>query len=126
MRIRGRNAAFLVLPAMLAILAAGCGGEQAGGERDGRNTGEQVAGREPRTRIALGAISVVNAEERRLYLRPTIGEEVMRFRVMKGSGITLDGHGAALTSVNEGDQAKVEYVVVEDTNRAKALEVFGG
>lgn len=128
----------LALFVALAFLVVGCGGGQSGGDSGQGNGGSasepepakktdagEAAAAPPQMKIALGKISAINAGERRMYLRPGTGGEVMRFRIMEDPEVTVDGKSADISEVKEGQQAKVEYIVRKDLNRARALDVFG-
>lgn len=134
-----RYTPLLALFVVFAVLVAGCGGQSGGnsGQSDGGGgSGSKTekkatpaagqAAAPPQMKIALGTITNINAGERRMYLRPSGGGEVVRFRIVPEPEVTVDGKSAELTAVKEGQQAKVEYIVRKDLGRARTLDVFGG
>jgi hypothetical protein len=137
---RGRLAIFsLALLTLLVGLAAGCGGgggggsEQQGGGGNGgaeQQGGGNGGGNAPETKIALGNIVFINAEKQTFTLRPNAqGDdqpEPVRYRMTPKAQIALEGEEATLEDIEKGQQAQVEYVVRNGSNRAKSVELFEG
>lgn len=121
------------LLALLAALYAGCGGgEQSGGPQEDEQQGQQQESKKQaqETKIALGEIARVNPENnRRIVLRPNTAAEEQEggsvvFKVRKNARIVLGGQQAEVGDIEKGQQAKIEYIVENDVNRAVAMELF--
>jgi hypothetical protein len=75
-------------------------------------------------KIALGTITSVKPDQRKIILRPSTeiqGGERMIFKVIDKAEITLNDKPAEMTDMEEGQQAQIQYVVVNDVNRARAV-----
>ena len=142
----------IALLLVLAILLAGCGGGSSGGGAgggggagDGSDGGsgggqetEQQAGGEGEgngggaaleSKIALGRIATVNEENRRFSVEPSTdeqGQEPIKFRLVKNDVVTLDGEEVEFSAMEREQAAQVEYVVVNDQNRARTVELLTG
>lgn len=136
MHSRGTYRPLLALFVALAVLAAGCGGggsgQSSGGDGSGPKPEKQVkadagnaAPAPTQTKIALGTISSIDAGGQSMALRSRMGDGATRFGIAPDLAVTIDGKSAELAAVQEGQQAKVEYVVRGDRNLARALDVFG-
>ncbi len=122
----------LTLLVVLAVPLAGCGGgEQPGGSQDSGSQdggGQQESKNAAReTKIGIGNVVAVNPERRRMVVRPSQkAEDLEKFRVKvrKNAEITLGGEKVEMGDVAEGQQARVEYVVKNDVNRAVSVQLF--
>jgi hypothetical protein len=133
MHLRGPSAAlfFIVLSIVLAGLLAACagGGGQAGNGGSGsgeKQQGETTQANAPQLKIALGRIVSVKSDRRKIVVRPSTEQQGDRlvFKVVDNAKISLDDHQAEMADVKEGQQAKVEYVSVNDQKRARVLELI--
>jgi hypothetical protein len=133
MHLRGPSAAlyFIVLSIVLAGLLAGCagGGDQAGSGGSGsgeKQQGETTQANAPQLKIALGRIVSVKPDRRKVIVRPSTEQQGDRlvFKVADNAQISLDDQQAEMADVKEGQQAKVEYVTVNDQKRARVLELI--
>jgi hypothetical protein len=135
MRVRGSSTALLVGAfILLAGLLAGCGGgggqsgnnESQNGEAPGgkKEQGGAAQGDAPQAKTALGTITAVRPDRGKIVLRPSTeiqGAKRMVFRVGDKAEITLNDEPAEMTDVEEGQQAQIQYVVVNDVNRARVV-----
>ncbi len=48
----------------------------------------------------------------------------MNFKITKNARIQLDGKPAELSDAQEGQQAQIEYVVRNERNRTRAVQLF--
>jgi hypothetical protein len=149
MHLRGLSAALLLVVSVLfAGLLVGCGGagdqsgsggsqggngEQGGaaqGEGEQGGDGEQreaAQGDPPEVKIALGRVIAVVPDRRKIILRPSAeaqGGERMIFKVRDDAEISLDDQPAEMDGVQEGQQAQIEYIVVNEQNRARGVELI--
>ena len=133
MHLRGPSAAlyFIVLSIVLAGLLAGCagGGDQAGNGGSGsgeKQQGETTQANAPQLKIALGRIVSVKPDRRKVIVRPSTEQQGDRlvFKVVDDAQISLDDQKAEMADVKEGQQAKVEYVTVNDKKRARVVELI--
>ena len=137
---------FLVASILLAGLLTGCGGggDQAGdsgSQKDNGQQGEQgeaaqgnaaqgnaAQGEAPQAKkIAVGTVIAVGPDRRKIILRPSTesqGSKRMIFKVNDGAEISLDDQSAEMADAAEGQDAKIEYVVVKDQNRARVVELI--
>jgi hypothetical protein len=135
MHLRGPSKA-LLLACLISLmsLAVGCGGsgDQSGGQQEDASDGAEQQGGEannndaPEVRIALGKIGSVNPEDRKIVLLPSTEEQGERktFMVVEKARVTLDGEEVELADIKEGQQAQVSYVVRNERNRARTVELF--
>ncbi|HEV2094538.1 MAG TPA: hypothetical protein VGR18_15365 [Rubrobacter sp.] len=126
----------LTLLVVLAVPLAGCGGgEQPGGSQDSgsQDSGSQDGGQQEsknaarETKIGIGNVVAVYPDRRRMVVQPSQkAEDLEKFRVKvrKNTEITLGGEKAEMGDVAEGQQARVEYVVKNDVNRAVSVQLF--
>jgi hypothetical protein len=132
MRLRESSAISLLLPLVLWVLLAGCGG---GGDQSGGGGGDQGQKQEgkaakkeaPQHKIAIGTIRTFKEDKRRISLRPAANAQSKKplgFKIRKNAKITLDGKKAEFGDIAEGQQAQIEYVVKNKVNRAVALHLF--
>jgi hypothetical protein len=130
MHLRRPSAAlFFIVSIVLAGLLAGCagGGDQAknsgsqGG--DGERQGEAAQGNAPEVKIALGKVISVKPDRRKVILRPSTEQQGDRltFKVKDDAKITLDDQQAEMADVQEGQQAQIQYIVVNEQNRARVV-----
>lgn len=138
-------ALFLVASILLAGLLTGCGGggDQAGDSGSQKDKGQQgeaaqgnaaqnnaAQGEAPQAKkIAVGTVIAVVPDRRKIILRPSTevqGSERMIFKVNDGAEISLDDQSAEMADAAEGQDAKIEYVVVKDQNRARVVELISG
>ena len=133
MHLRGSSAAlyFIVLSIVIAGLLAGCagGGDQGGKGGSGsseKQQGETTQANAPQLKIALGRIVAVKPDRRKVIVRPSTEQQGDRlvFKVVDNAKISLDDQQAEMADVKEGQQAKVEYVTVNDQKRARVLELI--
>ncbi len=116
---------------VLVVLLAGCGGQSGGEAQDnssGKTKAQNAGQKSAETRVALGRITNVRAEDRRLVVRLNTGdqsEQRVIFVVMENAGITLDGQEATLEEAKRGQQVQMKYVVKKDRNRAREVVLFG-
>ncbi len=139
MHLRGPSAAlFFIAFILLAGLLAGCagGGEQSGnggsqGGEDQQGEAAQGEGNQadaPETKIALGRVISVKPDRRKVILRPSTEQQGDRlvFKVVNEAQITLDDQQAEMADVQEGQQAQITYVVVNEQNRARVVALISG
>ena len=133
MRLRETSAASriltLVLSLLLVGLLAGCGGsDQSGGnQQEGKAGGEPAKKEKLSRKVAIGTVRAYKDDKRRLSLRPASeaqGDKPLGFKVRKKAQVTLDGDQADLGDIEEGQQAQIRYVVVNDVNRAIIVQLF--
>lgn len=132
---RAPAALFMILLFSAATILTGCGGGNDSGG-DGAEQGQaggnaQGGGAESaeETKIALGTVGFVNAEKRRLVVKPHSeqqGDKPLDFRIAKDTAIKSDGKKAELQDIKKGQQVRVEYVGGETRNRARTVDLFGG
>ena len=137
MHLRGPSAAlFVIVSILLAGLLAGCsgGGDQSGngGSQGGEEQqGEAAQGNQadaPETKVALGRVIAVKTDRRKIILRPSAEQQGDRlvFKVVDDAQITLDDQQAEMVDVQEGQQAQITYVVVNEQNRARVVGLISG
>ena len=149
MHLRRPPAAFfLIVSVLLAGLLVGCGGgDQSGsggsqggdgqqqgeaqqGEAQQGGAGEQgqaAQGDPPEVKIALGRVIAVVPDRRKIILRPSAeiqGGERMIFKVRDDAEISLNDQPAEMDGAQEGQQAQIEYIVVNEQNRARRVELI--
>jgi ABC-type Fe3+-hydroxamate transport system substrate-binding protein len=137
MHLRGPSAALLFIASiLLAGLLAGCagGGDQAGnggsqggeGEQGQAAQGEGTQANAVQVKIALGTIVSVKPDRRKIVLRPSTEQQGDRlvFKVVDDAVITLDDQPAEMADVQEGQQAQIEYITVNEQNRARRVELI--
>lgn len=126
----------LALVVLLGVFAVACG-EGSNGQSEKQQQEKQQQGKAPREReggrtgkgtapdrkIALGKAAGVNPENRRLILDQIKGRK-MSFRIGLSTKITLDNKEAKLSDVKEGQQARITYIVKNELNRAREVDVF--
>ena len=126
MRLRESPAISVLLSLVLCILLAGCGQSGTGGDEQEQNG--EAAKKEPlQQKIAIGTIRTFKEDKRRISLRPAANaqsEKPLGFKIRKNARITLGGKKAELGDIAEGQQAQVEYVVINNVNRAVAVHLF--
>ncbi len=130
---------------LIVALISGCGGgDQSSGSQDGgdKASGEQgdkkeddkkpddkKDGDQAERKIALGTIVAVNAEADKFSLKPSDPEaedKSMKFKAGKGAKIMADGEKAEFSDIKKGQQLKVEYIVKDDKNRSRLVQLLGG
>jgi hypothetical protein len=133
MHLRGPSAAlfFIVSILLAAFLLAGCGG---GGDQSGNGgaqggegeQGEAEQGEAPQAKVALGKVIAVKPDRRKIILRPSTEQQGDRliFKVIEGAQISLNDKQAEMADVQEGQQAQITYVVVNEQNRARIVELI--
>jgi hypothetical protein len=137
MHLRGPSAAlFFIASILLAGLLAGCagGGDQAGnggsqGGEGGQGQAAQGEGTQANAlqfKIALGTIVSVKADRRKIILRPSTEQQGDRlvFKVVDDAVITLNDQPAEMADVQEGVQAQIEYITVNEQNKARVVELI--
>ena len=140
MHPRGPSAAlFVIASILLAGLLAGCagGGDQPGnggsqgGEKQQQGEAAQGEGNQadaPKTKVALGRVIAVKQDRRKIILRPSTEQQGDRlvFKVIDDAQITLDDQEAEMADAQEGQQAQITYVVVNEQNRARVVGLISG
>ena len=120
---------------LLSGLTAGCGGEGQSAGGSGGDPGQQGGAGEKggdapaETKIALGKVRDVNPDKRRIVIRlnqEVEGDPRMSLRVKKNAKIELDSKPAELSDVKAGQQAQVEYSVVNGQERTRSVQLFEG
>ena len=134
MHPRGPSAALLFIASiLLAGLLAGCagGGDQAenGGSQGGegeQTQGEGAQANAPQLKIALGTIVSVKPDRRKIVLRPSTEQQGDRlvFKVVDDAQITLNDQQAEMADVQEGQQAQIEYISINEQNKARIVELI--
>lgn len=143
MHLRRSWVILLVLIFMLTGFIASCGGgnDQSGEQENEASEGQgasserqggtgQKEGGAPGTKIALGKVQNVKAENKRFSVVPSVeeqGEKPIAFKVTPNAKITLDGKEVDLADVKKGQQAQVKYIVREEMgvpNRVRGIELF--
>lgn len=140
MHLRRPSAALLLILLILTMgLVAGCGsggGKQSGngsqdkafggakkqGDGDAKQGGQRRSG----IKIALGTVANVDAEKRRITLRPSTdeqGEKPILFKVKPKATITLDNEKAELADGKKGQQAQITYIFRTDLDHNVARQV---
>ena len=149
MHLRRPSAALLlVVTVLLAGLLWGCGGggnqsgsgsqggdeeqqgeaQQGEAQQGGGEQGQAAQGGPPEAKIALGEVVAVAPDKRKIFLRPSTevqGGERMAFKVKDNAEISLNDQPAEMDGVQEGQQAQIEYIVVNEQNRARRVELIG-
>ncbi len=129
------TALFLLVFILLSGLTAGCGGEgQSAGGSGGDagqqgGAGEDGGGAPAETKIALGKVRDVQPDKRRIVVRlneEIEGESRISLRVKENAKIELDNKPAELSDIEAGQQAQVEYSVVNGKERARSVQLFEG
>ena len=136
MHLRGQSAALLfIVSILLAALLAGCaggggqagnGGAQGGGEQGQAAQGEGTQANVPQPKIALGRVISVKPDRRKIVLRPSTEQQGNRlvFKVIDDAQISLDDQPAEMADVQEGQQAQIQYVTVNEQNRARVVALI--
>ena len=137
MHLRGPSAAlFFIASISLAGLLTGCagGGDQAnnGGSQGGEGEQGQAAQGEGtqanalQLKIALGTIVSVKSDRRKIVLRPSTEQQGDRliFKVVDDAQITLNDQQAEIADVQEGQQAQIEYIAINEQNKARVVELI--
>ena len=134
---RPQTLLFLIASILLTGLLAGCGGgdESGNGSQDGGSGGAERQGGEAakqdaqRPKIALGTVTRVKTERRRMVIRAITGEKdakPMPFKIAKNATITLDNEEAALADIQEGQEAQITYVAKNELNLAREVTLISG
>jgi hypothetical protein len=135
MHLRGPLAALLfIVSTLLAGLLAGCGGggDQAGngggGQQGEAAQGEGAQEGAPQPKIALGEVISVKPDRRKIIVRPSTEQQGDRlvFKVIDDARITLNDQQAEMADVQEGQQAQIEYVAVNEQNKARVVALISG
>jgi hypothetical protein len=138
MHLRGPSAAlFFIVPILLAtFLLTGCGGgaDQSGdggsqggdGEQGEAPQGQATQAEAPQAKIALGRVISVKPDRRKISLRPSTEQQGDRitFKVIDNAEISLNDEQAEMADVQEGQQAQITYVVTNEQNRARVVELI--
>lgn len=123
----------LALLLLTAGFLVGCGGQSEDGSQGGSGGNQQGGSNgdsnEPakETRIGVGNVVSVNTDRRRMVMRTSQeaeGDDRLIFKIRKNAEITLGGERVEVGDVTQGQQAQVEYVVVNDVNRATSVQLF--
>ena len=122
-----------LLALLAAALLAGCGGgEESGGSQQNGGQGQDQQQQESKkeaqeTKIAVGNVIAVHPDRRRMVVQPSQqanGPDKVPLNVRKTAEITLGDQKAEIGDIVEGQQAKAEYVVKNDVNRAVSVQLF--
>jgi hypothetical protein len=153
MHLRRPSAALLLIVCvLLAGLLWGCGGggdqsgsgsqggdeeqqgeaqqgeaQQGEAQQGGGEQGQAAQGGPPEAKIALGRVIAVVPDRRKIILRPSAevqGGERMIFKVRDDAEISLNDQPAEMDGVQEGQQAQIEYIVVNEQNRARRVQLI--
>ncbi len=137
MHLRRPSAAlFFIASILLAGLLAGCtgggdqannGGAQGGGGGQGQAAqGEGTQANALQFKIALGTVVSVKPDRRKIVLRPSTEQQGDRlvFKVVDDAAITLNDQQAEMADVQEGQQAQIEYISVNEQNKARVVELI--
>ena len=78
--------------------------------------------------MALATIVSVKPDMRKIVLRPSTEQQRNRliFKVVDDAVITLNDQQAEMADVQEGQQAQITYVVVNEQNRARVVALISG
>ncbi len=141
-------ALLLVVSVLLAGLLGGCGGggdqsgsggsqggdeeqqgeaQQGEAQQGGGEQGQAAQGDPPEAKIALGRVIAVVPDRRKIILRPSAevqGGGRMVFKVRDDAEISLNDQPAEMDGVQEGQQAQIEYIVVNEQNRARRVQLI--
>ena len=129
-------ALFFIASILLAGLLAGCagGGDQAGnggaqggeGEQGQAAQGEGTQANAPQFKIALGTVVSVKPDRRKIVLRPSTEQQGDRliFKVVDDAQITLNDQPAEMADVQDGQQAQIEYISINEQNKARIVELI--
>jgi hypothetical protein len=137
MHLRGPSAAlFFIASILLAGLLAGFGGggDQAGnggsqggeGEQGQAAQGEGTQANALQFKIALGTVVSVKPDRRKIVLRPSTEQQGDRliFKVVDDAQITLNDQPVEMADVQDGQQAQIEYITVNEQNKARIVELI--
>jgi len=132
---RPATALLLTTIILIAGLLTSCGGgDQSGGGSQNRaqqngDAKRQSKGNAPEEKIALGTVNFVNPETERFTVVPRIDEQGKKpiiFKFTPKARVTLGGEEVKLEDMEKGQQAQVKYVVREDRNLARTVQLFEG
>lgn len=147
MHARARSTTLgLILCVLLAGLLAGCGAgsdqsgsgpkegaggnaQQGGNQNGGAQQGGDKASKKKAAerKIAIGTVRAALPDKRRISLKPNAdaqSKEPLGFKVRKGAEVTLDGKKAEMSDIERGQQAQIQYIVINKANRAVAVQLF--
>jgi hypothetical protein len=138
---------FLILLVLQLGFLAGCGGNQSGngGSQGGEQGGQQQGGGEQQggqqqggeatdegpsqEKVALGSIESVKPDRRKIVLKPSFeaqGGDRITFKVRQDAQIQVNDQEADLSDIQQGQQAQIEYVINNEVNRARSVQIVGG
>jgi hypothetical protein len=138
---------FLILLVLQLGFLAGCGGNQSGngGSQGGEQGGQQQGGGEQQggqqqggeatdegpsqEKVALGSIESVKPDRRKIVLKPSFeaqGGDRITFKVSQDAQIQVNDQEADLSDIQQGQQAQVGYVINNEVNRARSVQIVGG
>jgi outer membrane biogenesis lipoprotein LolB len=124
MHLRGLSVALLFMVSILLLAGCGDGGDQAG--NGGGQNGDGGQGEAAQVKVALGGVVSVKPDRRKIILRPSTEQQGDRliFKVKDDARISLNDRQAEMADVQEGQQAQIEYVTVNEQNKAHAVELI--
>ena len=96
-------------------------------KQEGKAGGEAAKKKPLSQKMAIGTVRAYKDDRRRLSLRPAAkaqGEKPIGFKVRKKAQVTLDDEQAELGDIEEGQQAKIRYLVKNEINRAIIVQLF--
>jgi hypothetical protein len=143
---------FLILLVLHLGFLAGCGGNQSGsgGSQGGEQGGQQQGGGEQQggqqqggqqqggeatdegpsqEKVALGSIESVKPDRRKIVLKPSFeaqGGDRITFKVRQDAQIQVNDQEADLSDIQQGQQAQIGYVINNEVNRARSVQIVGG
>lgn len=138
---------FLILLVLHLGFLAGCGGNQSGngGSQGGEQGGQQQGGGEQQggqqqggeatdegpsqEKVALGSIESVKPDRRKIVLKPSFeaqGGDRITFKVSQDAQIQVNDQEADLSDIQQGQQAQIGYVINNEVNRARSVQIVGG
>jgi hypothetical protein len=133
---------FLILLVLHLGFLAGCGGNQSGngGSQGGEQGGSQQQGGQQQggeatdegpsqEKVALGSVESVKPDRRKIVLKPSFeaqGGDRITFKVRQDAQIQVNDQEADLSDIQQGQQAQIEYVINNEVNRARSVQIVGG
>jgi hypothetical protein len=129
-------ALFLATIVLTAGLLTGCGGgdQSKSGSQQGGDAGQnnkapekQAKNDAPEKKVLIGKVAFVNPKTEGFSVRPNAkvqGNKPVVLKLAKNAEITLGGKEAKFEDMQKGQQAQVEYFVMNERNRARTVRLF--